>query len=196
MTLSRLLASLQTRSQGTKRGSRSLAACCCSSVNEMLWEQVRTGRTFITFRVAGCSIRAICHDPAASELKVPCCSAAHAAWFPPALVESAGPKRKAHVWDLAAWICHPTVLFLQRLGAPSSRRQPCGPGVLCAASGKLRAATHLACPGLGLKWRNKTHLWVGMDPVFPLDTGTDAVLQCLGKFWNTRSIAVCLREMD
>lgn len=35
---------------------------------------------FITFRIAGFQ-----HHPAASELKVPCCNAPHAAWFPLAL---------------------------------------------------------------------------------------------------------------
>ena len=43
------------------------------------------GRAFISFRVAGFSLRAVCHDPAASQLKVPCCSAPHADWFPVAL---------------------------------------------------------------------------------------------------------------
>lgn len=142
------------------------------------------GRAFITFRVAGFSLKAVCHDPAASELKVPCCNVSHAACFP------LGPKHGAHACHPAAWICHPTALLLKRLGVPSSRRQPHGPGAFCAGIGKLRAATCLACPGHGLKRRKKTHLWVGVDPAFPLGSGTDAVLQCSAKYWNTKSILV------
>lgn len=40
------------------------------------------------------------------------------------------------------------------------------------------------------------HLWMGTDPAFLLDSGTDAVLQCSGKYWNTANIALCLVGMD
>lgn len=56
-----------------------------------------------------------------------------------------------------------------------------------------RAASHLACAGHGLKWRDKPQLWVGADPAPALDSGTDMVLQCPGRHWKAGSVAVWWR---